>query len=97
MFIMINTFQMKTEFEKCGAAWGHLIYVYNIWSEISVKTQEPHRDKNGIIAYAKTKAQISFAATAKLISAFVFTTQIVHFLLYPFAKFQASSLLLYCI
>ena len=41
----------------------------------------------------KTKTQISFAVTAKLISAFVFATRIVHFFfLNP--KFQASSLLL---
>ena len=39
---------------------------------------------------AKTKAQISLAVTAKLISAFVFATQIVFLNL----KFQASSLLL---
>ena len=43
------------------------------------------------IAYAKTKAQISFAVTAKLISAFVFATQIVQFLFYLNPKFQASS------
>ena len=30
-----------------------------------------------LIAYAKTKTQISFAVTAKLISAFVFATRIV--------------------
>ena len=42
-------------------------------------------------AYTKTKAQISFAVTAKLIGAFVFTTRIVHFLLYLTPKFQASS------
>ena len=45
-------------------------------------------------AYAKTKAQISFAVTAKLISAFVFATRKVQFLLYLTPKFQASSLLL---
>ena len=45
-------------------------------------------------AYAKTKAQISFAVTAKLISAFVFASRIVQFLLYLTPKFQASSLLL---
>ena len=32
--------------------------------------------------YAKTKVQISCAVTAQLISAFVFTTQIVQFILY---------------
>ena len=47
-----------------------------------------------IFAYAKTKAQISFADTAKLISAFVFATQIVQFLFFLNPKFQASSLLL---
>ena len=36
--------------------------------------------KTQIFAYAKTKAQISFAVTAKLISAFVFATRIVQFL-----------------
>ena len=39
----------------------------------------------------KTKTQISFAVTAKLISAFVFATLIVQFLLYLNPKFQASS------
>ena len=45
-------------------------------------------------AYAKTKTQISSAVTAKLISAFVFATRIVHFLYFLNPKFQASSLLL---
>ena len=48
-------------------------------------------------AYAETKTQISFAVTAKLISAFVFATRIVQILLYLTPKFQASShLLLLC-
>ena len=42
-------------------------------------------------AYAKTKTQMSFAVTAKLISAFVFATRIVQFLFYFNPKFQASS------
>ena len=46
-------------------------------------------------AYAKTKMQISFAVTAKLISAFVFATQIVESLFYLNPKFQASSNLLW--
>ena len=45
-------------------------------------------------AYAKTKAQISFAVTAKLISAFVFATRIVQFLFFLNPKFRASSHLL---
>ena len=50
--------------------------------------------ENRIFAYAKTKAQISFAVTAKLISAFVFATRIVQFLFFLNLKFQASSHLL---
>ena len=42
-------------------------------------------------AKAKTKTQISFAVTAKLISVFVFATRIVQFLFYLNPKFQASS------
>ena len=47
-----------------------------------------------IFSYAKTKSQISFAVTVKLISAFVFATRLVQFLFYLYPKFQASSLLL---
>ena len=43
------------------------------------------------ICIGKTKMQISFAFTAKLIRAFVFTTRIVQFLSYLNTKFQASS------
>ena len=46
-------------------------------------------------AYAKTKTQISFAVTAKLISAFVFATQIERFLFFLNPKVQASSYLLW--
>ena len=42
----------------------------------------------------KTKTQISFAVTAKLISAFAFAIRIVQFLYYLYPKFQASSHLL---
>ena len=43
------------------------------------------------LAYAKTKAQISCAVTAQLISAFVFDTRIVQFLFFLNSKFQASN------
>ena len=46
-------------------------------------------------AYAKTKTQISFAVTAKLISAFVFASRIVQSLYFLNPKFQASSHLLW--
>ena len=42
----------------------------------------------------KTKTQISFAVTAKIISAFVFATRIVQFLYFLNPKVQVSSLLL---
>ena len=55
------------------------------------KTSEPRYEKTGFFAYAKTKTQISFAVTAKLISAFVFATRIVQSLFYRNPKLQASS------
>ena len=42
-------------------------------------------------AYAKTKTQIRFAVTAKLISAFVFAFWKVQYLYFLNMKFQASS------
>ena len=50
--------------------------------------------ENRLFAYAKTKMQISFAVTAKLISAFVFAIRIVQTLIFLNQKFQASSNLL---
>ena len=47
--------------------------------------------KKPAFAYAKTKTQISFAITAKLISSFVFATWIVQSLYFVNPKFQASS------
>ena len=47
--------------------------------------------ENRIFAYAKTKTQISFAVTAKLISVFVFATRIVQSLFLLSPKFQVSS------
>ena len=46
-------------------------------------------------AYAKLKTQISFAVTAKLISAFVFAIRIVQSLYYVNPIFQSSSHLLW--
>ena len=45
--------------------------------------------------YAKTKTQISFAVTAKLISVFVFATQIVCSFYFLNPKFQGSNHLLW--
>ena len=60
-----------------------------------VKWIEPPHGKNQRSAKAKTKAQTSFAVTAKLISAFVFDTQIVQFLYFLNPKFPASYHLLW--
>ena len=51
--------------------------------------------ENRFVAYAKTKTQISFAVTAKLISAFVFAIRIVQSVYYQNPKFQASFHLLW--
>ena len=51
--------------------------------------------ENRLFSYAKTKTQISFAVTAKLISVFVFATRIVQSLYYLNLKFQASSHLMW--
>ena len=52
---------------------------------------EPRHEKTSFFVYAKTKTQISFALTAKLISAFVFAIRIVQSLYFLNPKFQASS------
>ena len=51
--------------------------------------------ENRPFAYTKTKTQISFAVTAKLISAFVFAILIVQSLYFLNPKFQVSSHLLW--
>ena len=57
----------------------------------SLDINEPHHEKNRIFAHTKTKAQISCAVTAQLISAFVFATRIVESLFFLNPKFQANS------
>ena len=51
--------------------------------------------ENQQFAYTITKAQTSFAVTAKLISAFVFATQIAQSFFFLNPKFQASNHLLW--
>ena len=60
-----------------------------------MRTFEPRREKIRLFAFAKTKTQISFAVTAKLISAFVFAIRIGESLFYRNPKFQASSHILW--
>ena len=66
----------------------------SFWQNFDININEPRREKTGFMPYAKTKTQISFAVTAKLISAFVFATRIVQFLYFLNPKFQASGRLL---
>ena len=54
---------------------------------------EPHH-QNQQSSYAKTKAQISCAVTAQLISAIVFAARIVQSLVFINPKVEASSILL---
>ena len=51
--------------------------------------------RKSVFDYAKTKTQISFVVTAKLISAFVFATRIVQYIYSLNTKFEASSPLLW--
>ena len=60
----------------------------------SASLYEPRHEKTGFLHMQKTKTQISFAVTAKLISVFVFATRIVQSLFFLNLKFQASSHLL---
>ena len=77
---------------KIMRSW-HPEIALNITPNSTKKTYEPPRGKtNNLHTVAKTKAQISFAVTAKLISAFVFATQIVQFLYFLHPKFPASTL-----
>ena len=62
------------------------------WIHVSLVMRKPFFF---FFAYAKIKTQISFAVTAKLISAFVFATQMVQSLYFLKSKFQASSHLLW--
>ena len=63
-----------------------VLSVYNKWAA----TWE-----NRIFAYAKTMTQISFAVIAKLTSALIFATWMVHFLFFLNPKFQAVNYLLW--
>ena len=73
----------------------HLLLCFKTASNGIIKNQVSHIVRKPAFAYAKTKTQISFAATAKLISAFVFATQKVQPLFFLNPKFQASSCLLW--
>ena len=73
--------------------WLVYFTIYEIITSVRFcLSYEPRCEKT---ASAKTKTQISFAVTTKLISAFVFAIRIVQSLYYVNLKFQASSHLLW--
>ena len=73
-----------------------MLQLFDIFFKGHADTNEPCSEKAGFFfSYAKTKTQISFAVTVKLISVFVFAIRIVQSLYYLNPKFQASSHLLW--
>ena len=97
--IVQSLFFLNTKFQ----ASSHLqwLYTHRRWLEkseagnwgivLSMKWKWAASWENQRFAYAKTKTQISFAVTAKLIRAFVFAIRIVQSLFFLNTKFQASS------
>ena len=86
---------VKTDLTGCMSRLSfHLVQSPKLWIVMQLM-YEPRHEKKTDFAYAKTKTQISFALTAKLISAFVFATKLVQFLYFLNPKFQASSYLLW--
>ena len=66
-----------------------------LFGSFEITSNELHRDKTGFLHMRKTKTQINFAVTAKLISVFVLAILIVQSLCFLNPKFQASSRLLW--
>ena len=89
------TTQLTCSFVFALCSISHIQHQRQFWFEKQAKYLIYHQSlvvrKPFFFAYAKTKTQISFAVTAKLISTFVFATQIVQSLYFPYTKFQASS------
>ena len=82
---------LKPWFEELCKNSYQLTPTKKIATQTHNKTIYEPRVKKTAFEYAKTKTQISFAVTAKLMSVFVFATRIVQSLFYLNPKFQASS------
>ena len=61
-----------------------------------ISLSEPCHEKIMVFAWAKTKAQISFTVTVKLISAFVFACRIVQFHCFLNLKILAFAMFISC-
>ena len=66
--VMVNILERYIHAEKAG------IWKEHLGEAEEMLPYEPRHEKTVFFAYAKTKTQISFAVTGKLISAFVFAT-----------------------
>ena len=86
------------EVSKSKGLPGSIIIIGTAWNatnkSVTIKIRAATWE-NRIFACAKTKTQISFAVTAKLISVFVFATRIVQSLYFLNPKFQVPSHLLW--
>ena len=81
----MNCYHDDNKTSHAGKKLNDHIKLDSLTGEKLCDTKPPHS------AYAKTKTQISFAVTAKLISAFVFATRIVQFLYFLNPNFPVSS------
>ena len=100
-------FMISSSTRKCWTGWGiYSVYTYPWAQSLGQEDFAQYFNRqyhilwaasreNRLFANAKTKTQISFAVTTKLISAFVFAIWIVQSLYYLNPKFQASSYLLW--
>ena len=88
----INHLNIREKLHKRLSLFGTLQPVMKK-AFLSIKRIEPRHEKTVFLhIYAKTKTQISFTVTAKLISAFVFALWIVQPLYFLNLKYQVSSL-----
>ena len=89
MFSLYNVFLVISNLSFEGRNLGSVCDQFLVIAYLLL-LYEPRSEKT-IFAYAKTKTQISFTVTVKLISAFVFATRIVQSLYFLYPKFRASS------
>ena len=99
---IIQNLMTSSGYRTCFYFWLCFCFVVDVMNCMNWEKRTPtgiHKWaaawENQQSAYAKTKTQISFAVTTKLISPFVFATRILQFLNYLNPKFQASSCLLW--
>ena len=97
-----HTIQSQTSMKECASLIKllasfiqiHRLMVMLLHPALCQGKYEPCHGKTGFLHMRKTKAQISFVVTAKLISAFVFATWTVQSLYFLNPKFQGFSHLL---